>query len=102
MGRKTDLSKDEKSLIIHNTAKGIPVEAIAKELGRHQRKIKRFLANPSPRKKRSDAGSSKLKTDRNMRRIRRAMSANPGKNSGAIFAAAGFKMCENPPVTSSL
>ena len=50
----------------------------------------RVLADPSPRKK-SDAGSSKLKTDRNMRRIRRAISANLGKNSGVIFAAAGFK-----------
>ena len=39
MGRKTDLSEDEKSLIIQNTTKGIPAQAIAKELGRHQRTI---------------------------------------------------------------
>lgn len=91
MGRKPGLSEDEKCSIIQKTAKCIPVEVIAKELGRHQRTIKRFLADPSPRKKRSDAGSSKLKTDRNLRRIRRAMIANPGKTSGEIFAAAGLK-----------
>ena len=51
MERKTDVSEDKKSLIIRNTAKGIPVEAIAEELGRHQRTIKRFLADPSPRKR---------------------------------------------------
>ena len=82
MERKTDVSEDKKSLIIQNTAKGIPVEAIAKELGRYQRTIKRFLADPSLRKKRSDVGSSKLKFDRNMRKICRAMSANPGKKVG--------------------
>ena len=36
------LSEDEKSLIIQNTAKGVPVEAVAKKLGRHQRTIRRF------------------------------------------------------------
>lgn len=91
MGRKKDLSDEEKSLIIQKTAKGVPIEVIAKDLSRHKRTIQRFLADPSSRKKRSDAGSSKLKTVRNLRRIRRALSANAGKNSGEIFAAAGIQ-----------
>ena len=91
MGRKTDLYEVEKSLIIQNTAKDIPVKPIAKELSCHQRTIKRFLADPSLMKKRLETGSSKLKTDQNMCRICHAMSANLGKNRGVIFAAVGFK-----------
>ena len=47
--------------------------------------------DPSPRKKRSDTWSSKVKTDRILGRIGRAMSANPGKNSSEIFKAVGLK-----------
>ena len=70
----------------------MPIVPIAKELGHYQRTIKIFLMNPSPKKKkRSGAGSSKIKTDQNLRRIHRAMSANTGKNSGSIFDVAGLK-----------
>ena len=67
------------------------MEAIARELGRHQRTIKRFLMDPLPRKKRSDAGLVKIKTDRNLRRILRATSANQEENRGEIFDAAEMK-----------
>jgi hypothetical protein len=90
MGRGTELTEDERRTIIKETAKGTSVEAVAHQIGRHPRTIKRFLADPSPRKKRSDAGSSKLQTERNMRRIRRAFVAKPGKTSRTIFADAGL------------
>ena len=77
MDCKTDLSENEPFLILRKTAKCVPIEAIAKELGRRKRTIKRFLIDPFLRKKRSDTGSSKIKTDGNLRRICRAMSANP-------------------------
>ena len=98
MDRETDLSEIEMPLIIRKTAKCILIEAIAKQLGRHQGTRKTFLMDSSPRKKRSDGQLSKIKADRNLCRIRRAMSANSGKYSGEIFDAVGLK---NVPKSTS-
>ena len=95
MGRKTDLSENEKSLILQKTAKCVPIEAIAKRT-ETPAKNDRFLMDSFLRKKRSDKGSFKIRTDCNLGRIYQAMRANPGKNRGDISCSRIEKCAKIP------
>ena len=79
------------------SAKGTSPDAIAAKIGRHVDTVKRFQKNPTPRKKRSDAGISKTVTDRDMRNITRQLRKKPGQTSKSIFNAAG--PCDVPKST---
>ena len=97
MGRGKALTEDEKAVIIKESAKGTSPDAIAAKIGRHVDTVKRFQKNPTPRKKRSDAGISKTVTDRDMRNITRQLRKKPGQTSKSIFNAAG--LCDIPKST---
>lgn len=90
MGRGKALTDDEKAIIIKETAKGTSPDAIAEQIGRHVDSVKRFLKDPSPRKKRSDAGVSKTVSARDLRKIGRQLRRKPGQTSNTIFKAAGL------------
>lgn len=90
MGRGKALTVNEKEVIIKESAKGTSLADIAQIIGRHIDTVKRFLKDPSPRKKRSDAGLSKTVNDRDMRRIGRQLRRKPGQTSKSIFTAAGL------------
>ena len=51
MGRAKGLTTDEKATIIKESGKGTDARAIAISLYRHVDTVKRFIADPSPRKK---------------------------------------------------
>ena len=90
MGLGKALTDKEKEVIIKESAKGTSFDVIAEITGRHVDTVKRFLKDPSPRKKRSDAGCSKTVTDRDMRKIVRQLRRNPGQTSKSIFTSAGL------------
>lgn len=85
MGRAKGLTDDEKANIIKNIAKGKDANDIAILLGRHVDTVKRFLADPSPRKKRSDSGALKAVTTRELRLVKRQLIKKPGQTSNTIF-----------------
>jgi len=89
MGRSRSLTEAEKATIVKESAKGSSSEAIAKKLGRHVDTVKRFQKDPSPRKKRSDSGTSRTVNERDMRNIGRELRRRPGQTSRSIFAAVG-------------
>lgn len=90
MGRGKALNDDEKAVIIKESAKGTSPNDIATKIGRHVDTVKRFQKNPAPRKKRSDAGTSKTVTDRDLRNIGRQVRRKPGMTSKSIFTKAGL------------
>ena len=58
-GRRKALIDKKKEVIINKSAKGNSLDVINEITGRHIDIVERFLKDPSPRKKRSDAGRSK-------------------------------------------
>ena len=89
MGRRKALTDDEKAVIIKESAKGTSPDAIAEKIGRHVDTVKRYQKDPTPRKKRSDAGIFKAVTARDLRNIGRQLRRRPGQSSKSIFTAAG-------------
>lgn len=51
MGRGRGFNDGEKAIIIKEIARGRNVSIIAESLGRHVDTVKRFITDPSPRKK---------------------------------------------------
>ena len=79
MGRAKGITADEKATIIREFAKGTNAKDIAHSLGRHVDTVERFIANPTPRKKRSNSGGLKAKTTRELRLIKRKLHKKPGQ-----------------------
>ena len=90
MGRAKGLTTDEKATIIKESGKGTDARAIAISLGRHVDTVKRFLADPSPRKKRSDSGVLKAVTTRELRLVKRKLLKKLGQTSKTIFREANL------------
>ena len=90
MGRQKALNDDEKAVIIKESAKCTTPDAIAQKLGYHVNIAKKFQKDPSPRKKRSEAGISKTVTERDSRNIGRQVRRRPELSSKSIFTAAGL------------
>jgi len=67
MGRAKGLTDDEKATIIKEIAKGTDVKDKAISSGRHVDIVKHFVADLSPRKKRSDFGALNAVTTRKLR-----------------------------------
>ena len=77
MGRGKALTDDEKAIIIKETAKVTSPNAIAEKIGRHVDSVKRYLKDPSAKKKRLNAGFSKAVSARDLREIGRYLRRNP-------------------------
>lgn len=90
MGRAKGLTADEKATIIKEIAKGTNAKDIAHSLGRHVDTVKRFVADPTPRKKRSDSGVLKAVTTRELRLVKRKLLKKPGQTSKTIFTEANL------------
>jgi len=90
MGRAKGLTEAEKETIVKGIAKGTSPKVIAHSIGRHVDTVKRFLADPSQRKKRSDSGVLKAVTTRELRIVKRQLFKKPGRTSKTIFAEANL------------
>ena len=88
MGRAKGLTDDEKATIVKKTAEGTDAKGIATSLGRHVDTVKSFLSDPSPRKKRSDSGTLKAVTTRELRLVKKTLVKKPGQSSKTIFQEA--------------
>lgn len=85
----------EKSVITKETAKGTLLYSIAEKLVRRLDTVRRFLGDPSSRKKRSNCGTSKSLTTTNLRNVSRLLCEKPGQISKAIFTAAELCRAKN-------
>ena len=101
MGRRKDLTEDEKSIIIKEIAKGKTSKAIAEKISHHVVSIKRFLQNPCKRKPQSDRGVVKS-IKRDMNNLSRSIRKIPGATSARLFEEAGLpdvtKTTQNCPL----
>ena len=88
MGKAKGLTADEKATIIKEIAKGTNAKDIAHSLDRHVDTVKRFVADPSPRKKRSDSGVLKAVMTLELRPVKRKLLKKPGKTFKTIFTEA--------------
>ena len=90
MGKKGDLTSDEKSKIVQMLGNGETSNVIAKELGRDHRTIKRFIQNSQGgRKKRAEKPFRKL-SGRDVNRIKREIVRRPLATSKDIFSGIGL------------
>ena len=69
MGRKNDLTKEEKAWVLQLLAEKKSVNDIATRLGRHRVTVYRHIKNPQGRATRSDKGALKCVTKRDMRNV---------------------------------
>ena len=69
MGRKNDLTKHEKALVLKLLAEKKSVNDIAKRLSRHRVTVYRYIKNPKGRATRCDKGTLKCVTKRDMRNV---------------------------------
>ena len=84
-GRAKDLSEEENYTIIKETAKKTSCADIAKILGHHTKKIKRFLKDSSSREVRPDKSKLKFVDEQDIRKIKREVFKKPGSTSKAVF-----------------
>ena len=89
MGRKNDLTKEEKALVLQLLAEKKSVNDIATRLGRHRVTVYRHIKNPQGRAIRSDKGALKCVTKRDMRNVTNQVKKTPLATSSAIFKEAG-------------
>ena len=90
MGKKRDLTKEEKSGIIMRLSKGECTNDIAKKLQRDHQTIKRFVQNSQDgRKPRVEKACCTL-SSRELSRIKREVAKRPSATSKAIFEDVGI------------
>ena len=85
MGRAKGLTANEKATKIEEINKGTNAWDITRSLGRYVDTVKRFVADLSPRKKRSDSGVLKAVTTWELQLVKRKLIKKPGKTSKTIF-----------------
>ena len=90
MGRKSNLTHEEKNKIVRHVTEGLSITHIAKILGRDRRTIAKFLKNQGGTRKIRDDPKSKLLNERDMRRLKVEMSRHVSSTSKRIFEAAGL------------
>lgn len=90
MGKKKDLSSEEKASIVKYLSRGRSTLEISRTLGRDHRTIKAFASNGEKnRKKRVEPMRRKL-TARDLSALKREMSKQPLCSSSKIFSAVGL------------
>ena len=72
-----DLSKQEREVIIKETAKGKPQAEITAQIERYVKTIKRFLESPKTRHQRNDKGKLRKISERDIRRLNVTVRKNP-------------------------
>ena len=97
MGRRSDLSKEEKGLILQLLAEKRSVSDIAKRIGRHRVTVYRHIKNTKGRATRCDKGTIKCVTRRDMRNVTKVVKKTPLATSYTIFKEAG---CPHPSRTT--
>ena len=91
MGKKKDLTPQEKQQIVTLLAEGCTVYEVARLVQRDVRTVKKYTTGVhDTRKERSDAGFRKVSA-REMRCLTRALKKMPGSTSKAIFNEAAVE-----------
>lgn len=90
MGKKKDLSQDEKNFIHESVRNGLTTLDIAKQLSRDHRTVKSFVKNAQRVRTRSDNGFSRKMTTKQLARLKRELVKAPLVSSKALFEKAGF------------
>ena len=85
MGKKSDLSKTEKTKIVQMLAEGNKTVEISNVLGRDHRTIKRFVAQPQDTRKKRVEKKRRTLSAKDLRRIGREVKKNPLATSATIF-----------------
>ena len=91
MGRKRDVTDDEKAEIIKKRDEGVPIPTIAQDLNRDQRTVKKILKKVNHRRKTRKSTGSKLVDKRLLNRIKREAIKQPLGTSKSVFEACGAK-----------
>ena len=90
MGKKRDLTKDEKSNIIAMLSKGDSTITIAKNLKRDHRTIKRFIETSQDGRKRREEKPFRKLTKRDILGVKREVAKRPLATSKHIFQGASL------------
>ena len=86
MGKKTDLSNDEKCKIIKLLSDNFNILSISRIIKRDKRTIKNFVENPlQKRKERVDKGKFRKIDKHDLRKIKKNVKNKPLKTSATIF-----------------
>ena len=96
MGKRGDLTKEEKKIIIQELEKSSSTLEIAKKLKRDHRTIKRFCKDGSKERKRADKGKFRAVNARQIRKIKVEVSRKPYATSKTIFEDANVKNVSRP------
>lgn len=78
------LTEDLKTIIVKEMAKEILPKLIAFSIGRHVGTAKRFFADSSPRKTRSDSGIQKTVITRDLRNVKKQLFKKLGQTTKII------------------
>ena len=89
MGRRKELTSEEKTIIIKRLGDGKSTLEIAKMIGRDNRTVKKYVADSKAARKRSGKGKMKVVSKRKLSLIKRVLNKNPLANSKKIFDDAG-------------
>lgn len=90
MGKKSELTKEEKSEIVKSLSRGESTNDIAKKLQRDHRTIKGYVQNNQDGRKPSEEKSSRTLSSRALSRIKREVAKRPLATSKTIFEAVGL------------
>ena len=90
MGRRTDLTDDEKRILVKELANATTPEMIASKINRHVVTVNKFVNDPLKKRKiRADCGSRKSVSKRDLNSLKRKLRKIPGATSARIFKEAG-------------
>ena len=89
MGKKRDISEQEKLLMVQKRDEGLSVKEIATELRRDPRTIHKYLKNINHVRKPRKKSEKNVLNDRVTSRIKREAIKNPLSSSKSIFEACG-------------
>ena len=90
MGRRTDLTDDEKRIIVKELVNATTPEMIASRKNRQVVTVNKFVNDPLKKRKiRADCGSRKSVSKRDLNSLKRKLRKLPGATSARIFKEAG-------------
>ena len=96
MGKKNDLTSEDKANITRRLAAGENTLQIAHNINRDHRTIKAFTANSDKRRTRSDKGIHRCVTRHDLTALKRSTSRKPLSSSKSIFNDAGVTLPSRP------
>lgn len=96
MGKGKDLTAHEKSEIVRQVAAGTPSLAIAKQLRRDHRTVKKFLADASHERTRTEKAPFRSVSTRQLAMLKREVARAPLATSRTLFCSAGIAGASRP------